>query len=233
MTNDDLVAVLRTARAVLFDFDGPVCSVFAGLPAPTVARRLRQSLEDSTGGSLDVAAPEADDPMEVLRLAPSLGPDVARVADDLLTAAETEAVGSAATTPGGHCSLRACATTGRRTGIVSNNSGTAVRAYLTRHDLAHLVDAIVGRAYAEPHLMKPDPGPITTALHSLGIEPGVAVLVGDSATDIGAARAAGVACIGYANKPGKRDLLAGADAVVENMQVLADHLARVPVVAPR
>ncbi|WP_219417713.1 HAD family hydrolase [Pseudonocardia nigra] len=235
MSSGDLATTLRAARAVLFDFDGPICSVFAGFPAPTVAYSLRTSLEERTGKRLALAPSQAEDPLEVLRLAPTLlGPDVAQVADDLLTTAETTAAGSASPTPGGDSSLRACAATGRRVAIVSNNSGAAVREYLGKHGLTHLVgDAVVGRAYGKPHLMKPDPSPIEAALRLLGVEPNAAVLVGDSVTDVEASRAAGVACIGYANKPGKRDVLAGADAVIEDMRLFAEYLARVPVVAPR
>ena len=36
--------LIRSANCVLLDFDGPVCSVFSGIPAPDVARRLRAEL---------------------------------------------------------------------------------------------------------------------------------------------------------------------------------------------
>ena len=66
------------------------------------------------------------------------------------------------------------------------------------------------------------------ALQALKVAPDAAVLVGDSATDVAAARAAGVACVGYANKPGKAERLAaaGADAIVTDMTDLAGVLAR-------
>jgi phosphoglycolate phosphatase len=53
--------------------------------------------------------------------------------------------------------------------------------------------------------------------------------VGDSVTDIEAARAAGVRSIGYANKPGKFGQLtaAGADAVVTEMAALAAALTAI------
>ncbi|MEV8376740.1 hypothetical protein AB0P21_28615 [Kribbella sp. NPDC056861] len=34
MTIDPLAKILSSAEAVLFDFDGPICSVFDGYPAP-------------------------------------------------------------------------------------------------------------------------------------------------------------------------------------------------------
>ena len=60
-------------------------------------------------------------------------------------------------------------------------------------------------------------------MRALNAEPQDCALVGDSITDIVAARAAGVASVGYANKPGKHETLrnAGADSVIEDMRALA------------
>ena len=38
----DLDAILARTRYLLIDFDGPICSIFAGLPAPQVADQLRK-----------------------------------------------------------------------------------------------------------------------------------------------------------------------------------------------
>lgn len=40
MTTSDVEALLRRVRTVLLDFDGPVCSIFSGYPAPDVADEL-------------------------------------------------------------------------------------------------------------------------------------------------------------------------------------------------
>ncbi|MFI0421041.1 hypothetical protein [Spongiactinospora sp. 9N601] len=37
----DVKRLLADATHVLFDFDGPICSIFSGLPASTVAAALR------------------------------------------------------------------------------------------------------------------------------------------------------------------------------------------------
>lgn len=50
-------------------------------------------------------------------------------------------------------------------------------------------------------------------------------LVGDSTTDVEAAHAICAATIAYANKPGKTERLAGADAVITSMAELLDALA--------
>ncbi len=52
------------------------------------------------------------------------------------------------------------------------------------------------------------------ALDALALRAGEVVFVGDSVTDVEVARACGVRCIGYANKPGKRDVLGEAGAFV-------------------
>ncbi|WP_234361448.1 HAD family hydrolase [Plantactinospora sp. BB1] len=51
------------------------------------------------------------------------------------------------------------------------------------------------------------------------------LLVGDSLSDIQAARAAGVVAIGYANKPGKRERFGAADAVIDSMADLVAAFA--------
>jgi phosphoglycolate phosphatase-like HAD superfamily hydrolase len=65
------------------------------------------------------------------------------------------------------------------------------------------VSPVVGRAYGHPEQMKPNPRLLAIALHVSSQPPHMAVFVGDSLTDIDAARAAGIACIAVANKPGK------------------------------
>lgn len=78
--------------------------------------------------------------------------------------------------------------------------------------------------------MKPDPYSLVLAASRLDLTPAQCTLVGDSVTDIEAARAAGAMSIGYANKPGKAAFLTetGADAVVSEMSAVADALFAVP-----
>ncbi|WP_233564897.1 HAD family hydrolase [Micromonospora musae] len=63
------------------------------------------------------------------------------------------------------------------------------------------------------------------AIRELDAEPAECVLVGDSVSDIEAAHAAGVAAIGYANKPGKRERFAAADVVIDSMAELVTAFA--------
>jgi beta-phosphoglucomutase-like phosphatase (HAD superfamily) len=104
--------------------------------------------------------------------------------------------------------------------VVSNNSAQA-HSYLDRHGLAALVQHAQGRDSDDPHRMKPNPYSVSQALAALHASAVDAVLIGDSVTDIDAARAVDVRVIAYANKPDKTERLAGADAATSDMHVLA------------
>jgi HAD superfamily hydrolase (TIGR01509 family) len=222
--------ILANASAVIIDFDGPVCSVFSGLPAQMVAAEMRVVLIDALGRTLPDDIADDDDPLELLRNSPAYGPGVLRTMEAVLAADELLAVRTAAPTPFARETLVACRNTGRAVAIASNNSAPAINAYLAQHGLRRYVASVNGRAMGTPALMKPDPYVITTALSQLGTEPARCVLIGDTTADVLAARAAGVRCIGYANRPGKRDdlLRAGATAVTETMADVAGALTLPP-----
>lgn len=72
--------------------------------------------------------------------------------------------------------------------------------------------------------MKPNPYLVSQAIMALHAERSLSGLVGDQVSDVVAAHEAGVIGIGYANKPGKADKLAQAqaDVIVTTMtQLLA------------
>ena len=211
-----LGSVLSHADAVLFDFDGPLCDVFAGMPSDSVAR----SLEELTGPT------GTDDPLEVLRIA-SKRPDVdVRLVDDQLIAAEIQAVASSVANADGVAALKSCIRLGRQVGIVSNNSERAIRAFLAAHELSDSGFLVVGRAYGRPDLMKPSPWGLRRSLAELAASAERSVFIGDSFSDIEAARVIGTQCIALANKPGKRARFEAARAVViENMSEVSALLA--------
>jgi HAD superfamily hydrolase (TIGR01509 family) len=122
--------------------------------------------------------------------------------------------------------MRACRKAGRPIVVVSNNAPEAITAYLARHELLDLVQAVMGRPEHRPDLMKPHPELIHRALRLLDEPPGRCVFVGDSITDVQVSRRTGVACIGYAKTPQRgRELQdAGADALVSSMDDLADAI---------
>ena len=226
MTDPRLVALLESAQFILLDFDGPVCGLFANRPAAAVADELRQLLVcEALPLPPEILAER--DPLAILRFTATLGhPAIVSMADEELRRGEIIAARTAEPTPYASDVVVAAHRTGRRVAVVSNNSADAVHSYLRAHRLAAYVHPVVGRREAAPERMKPDPFPVLAALHELGAEPSECVLVGDSASDIEAAHAAGIVAVGYANKPGKRDRLAAADALIGSMAELAGALGR-------
>ncbi|MFI6229067.1 HAD family hydrolase [Micromonospora echinospora] len=218
--------LLAGVGAVLLDFDGPVCSIFAGYPAPQVAAELVDVLRRH-GVDVPPDLASEPDPLEVLRRTGATGDQgVTRVVEDALCAAERRAVETAEPTPYGREVIVAARQAGMPVAVVSNNSPGAVSAYLAAHRLAAYVSPVVGRAYADPGRMKPNPEPILQAVHALGVSPIRCVLVGDSMSDIEGARAAGVLVVGFANRHRKVDAfrVAGADVVVTTMGAIAEAL---------
>jgi len=215
-----LEQLLGSCRYLLIDFDGPIAHVFAGLPAPLVAKGLRRMVEQH--GLVD-ALVDGDDPMQVLHAAKDLPVGRRDDFERALRAAEVEAVATAEPTPGVDRLLQACARTGRQVAVVSNNSDEAVRTYLDLHDLNRFATIVSARTSSDPSLLKPSPFLVDQAVEQLHADPAACVLIGDTVTDVEAALAAGVRSIGHANKPGKADSLtsAGADAIVTTIDQIA------------
>jgi beta-phosphoglucomutase-like phosphatase (HAD superfamily) len=78
---------------------------------------------------------------------------------------------------------------------------------------------IAARTSPDPDLLKPSPHLIQQAISGLDASPTGCVLIGDSTTDIRAAQQALIDVIGYANRPGKYELLSvtGASAVITSL----------------
>lgn len=224
--NADLGRLLGKVDAVLLDFDGPVCSIFAGYPAPQVTGELVNVLRRRDVKVSSDLATETD-PLEVLRRIGTTGDqDATRAVEDALCAAERQAVKTAEPTPYGREVIVAARQAGMPVAVVSNNSPGAVSAYLAAHRLAGHISPVVGRAYANPDRMKPHPESILQAVRDLGHLPNRCVLIGDSVTDIEGAQASGTRVIGYANRAAKVELFrtAGADVVITSMRELAQAL---------
>jgi HAD superfamily hydrolase (TIGR01662 family) len=218
-----LETVMRT-RALLLDFDGPVCSIFSNLKNYTAAQQMRAA-------AIKIGLPplatvtDSNDPLYVMREAAKVSsPEQIRKIDQALTQIECNAAASARPTPFATEVMEAATAAGVPIAIVSNNSRTAIADYLAQQDLSHMVTAIVGRPFARPDLMKPHPHSLLAAVEVLEFQASQAVLVGDSATDIEAASRAGMLSIGFANKPYKLELLlsTGATCIVEGEAGMAE-----------
>jgi HAD superfamily hydrolase (TIGR01549 family) len=217
-----LTEVVAGAKALLLDFDGPVCSVFAGYPAPRIAEELRGLL---TERGIHVST-KTDSPHALYACAATRHRELAAWLDDELTEREMEAVLSAAPTMGAQDVVDAALSADLAVAIVSNNAAAAIRRYLDVRGLGSSVPLVIGRPHADPERMKPHPALVDAAVSALGVASETALFVGDSTTDMEAAQRAGVRGIGYAKAPERRSGLAeaGAAEVIDSMSELAHAL---------
>jgi phosphoglycolate phosphatase len=222
-----LGAIIARTRYLLLDFDGPICSIFGGLPAPTVAEKLRKLFT----GELPDEVANTPDPIEVFYYSATVSDEMAARVEAEMADLEVAAVPTAEPTPYVHEVIASARESGRIVGVVSNNGPRAVNAYLDRHGLSDGIRLVAARTSHDPALLKPNPYLTNEAAHGLDADPAATTLVGDSFTDIEAAHRAGVASIGYANKPGKREGMAElrAGAVITSMADLALSLRAISV----
>jgi phosphoglycolate phosphatase len=211
--------ILARTEVLLLDFDGPVCDVFAGLPASVVVDQLCVVLADGGYGDPPPEIEKSSDPFDVLKYAATLGETEARYVNAAFTAHEVEAIATAEPTPGAHELIRAWSQGSRSLAIVSNNSTLAVEAYLDLHGVEFYVAHVSARSSADPALLKPSPHLLNEAMTTLGVAAEHVAFVGDSVTDVEAAHAAGIVLIGYANKLNKAERLsaAGSDLIITDI----------------
>jgi beta-phosphoglucomutase-like phosphatase (HAD superfamily) len=217
--------ILAHARFLLFDFDGTICSLFAGTPADSIADQLHALISaDHT------ELPDTRDWFKILARAHSLSPALGAQVAGKLTEVETAAVPTARPTAYVHDAIAGCRESGRGAAIISNNSGQAVRAYLDRHDLARLIPVVAARTDSNPAKLKPSPYLINQAAEALGTDPAACAMLGDSPADMQSARSAGTLAIGYAPSEANTERLirSGAQAVVSSMAALALRLRARP-----
>ncbi len=215
---------LADRRCLLLDFDGPICSVFAGLPDRIAAAELTDALAPPTPASVRCYT----DPFDVLRYAAEYRPNEAKVIEKRFTTVEINAVALAHPTPGAAALI--CSASERPASVVavvSNNSAAAIDTYLTDQGLRGNVAGIFARTSADVGRLKPAPTLLTEALDTLGFSADEAVFVGDSLTDAQAGRAAGIPVIAFANRPEKVDRFNAVHpaAVITDMAQLRGLLA--------
>ena len=148
------------ARVVLWDFDGPICRLFAGHSAERVASDLVSWLESrGLHGLLTETERESLDPHVVLRAVDRRHPgsDLVAELEERLTQEELRAASSAWPTAYADPLIRTWAAVGSRLAITTNNSPRVVKEYLTtRGILPCFAPHIYGRTQELRHL-KPHP----------------------------------------------------------------------------
>ncbi len=148
----ELRNLIRRARVVLWDFDGPICRLFAGHSAERVAGDLVSWLEGrGLNGLLSESERESLDPQVVLRAVDRRHPGSDLVADveERLTQEELLAASSAMPTAYADPLIRTWTAVGAGLAITTNNSPRVVSEYLASRGLVRLLRT--------PHL-RPHPG---------------------------------------------------------------------------
>ncbi|MFF7281426.1 HAD-IA family hydrolase [Streptomyces griseorubiginosus] len=218
----DARGLLARARGVLFDFDGPICRLFPNGSSKRVADELRELIAEVGASAMLTEDERADkDPHAVLRAVhrEGDGQDVTRLLERLearVEAGERKAALTAWPTRDADTLIQRLAKQGAQLAVVTNNSPVAAEIYLRERRLLHHFATIQGRT--SPGLMKPDPDVLLRALGILGLDPGDTVMIGDTSTDVEAAKRAGVPFVGYGRNRAKRARLrdAGAKVVLDS-----------------
>ncbi|MBA4865602.1 HAD family hydrolase [Streptomyces sp. PSKA54] len=226
---ENLRELITRARFVLFDFDGPICRLFAGHKAEVIAEgQVRWLEERGLHGLLTEGEREHPDPHEVLRAVDRrhTGSDLVAELEERLTQQELRAVDSAWPTAYADPLIRTWLAVGSRLAITTNNSPRAVRSYLATRGLeACFTPHIYGRTQ-DLHLLKPHPHCLNRALSAMGAEAEASLMIGDTPSDFQAAEQAGVPFLGYARNARKEKLLraSGAEHVVNSLELILNLL---------
>ncbi|MER7486430.1 HAD family hydrolase [Streptomyces sp. NPDC126497] len=222
---DGLRKLVGGARTVLWGFDGPVCRLFAGRSAERVANGLVSWLEErGLRDPLTEAERASPDPHVVLRAAGRRKPGGGLVAEleERLTREEVRAAATAMPTPYADPLIRTWSAVGVRLAVATDTSPRAVRAYLTGRGLAPCFGPHLYGRTRGPGRLKPDPHCVDRALNAMAAAAETSLMLGDSPSDLIAARSAGVPFLGYARTDRKAGLLreAGATTVVDSLEVV-------------
>lgn len=214
--------IQRDLECVCWDFDIPVCHLFADLSAPAVAGFLRDFLWER---KLDQEEDLIDnDPHAMFRRGKRLVETHQHTyvqLEKLLTQKECEAANHSTPTPHVHDIIIALHTNGIKQAIVTNNSPKAVQIYLAKENLTdYFRGYIFGREGPYPELLKPNPSMLLSAMDALEVSPAKTVMIGDSISDYLAAKRAKTRFLGFTRTPSKCAglLEVGAEIVVSSYQ---------------
>lgn len=212
--------------------DGPICRLFAGYPAHEIAGELVHKIDQlGMGGLLTEQERSSDDPHGPLGAVHERrrGSDLVLELEEWLTRRELQAVPKARPTPYADPLIRTWSSLGVRFAITTNNAAVAAAAYVESRGLADCFPHVYGRT-PNLDLMKPNPYCLEEAIKAMGAVPSATLMIGDTATDLEAARQAGVSFLGYARNTRKERILreAGAEVVVGSMEQVLDVVRTLP-----
>ncbi|MFP3991598.1 HAD-IA family hydrolase [Streptomyces sp. E11-3] len=228
---ENLRSLVAGVESVLFDFDGPICRLFAGHRANDVADNLVTWLEEhGLAGLLTEEERLSGDPHVVLRAVGRSHPDSDLVTDleARLTREELRAAATAYPTPYVDRLIQTWSAMGVGLAVASNNSPQVVESYLRSRRLTACFNGGIHGRTDRLRLLKPDPDCLHRALESLGMPAATSLMIGDTPADLYAAREAGIAFLGYGRdeRREKRLRTAGAELVVSSLGPVVDLVWR-------
>ncbi len=216
-------------KAVIFDLDGTLADT-----APDLHAALNRGLERegkpalTNEQSMSLIGGGAD---KMLRGAydilgePLSDEDLDRIFDEFLEDYRANCVVDTKFFPGAPAAVAQLRDWAVVTGICTNKRSSLTGPVLEGLGANGMFEPVV--CYDEVGARKPDPAPLNRALELAGVSAEAAIMVGDSAADMGAARNAGVKSIavsfGYTDIPPDR---LGADALIDHFDELIPTLRK-------
>lgn len=217
-------------RAVVFDLDGTLVD-----SAPDIAAALAATLQDEGLAGFDVDRVKTmiggGSRKLIERALRALGDSTPAARVDRLTDAFerhylNEPCRATRLYPGALDLLAALAARDVGLGLCTNKPAEITDRILSALRLKGSFGAVVAGSEAMPK--KPDPAMLLAVLARLAAAPGESVMIGDSAADVGSARAAGCPVVLVSFGYGGGNLVsAGPDAWVDNLAEIVPALARI------
>ncbi|TPI44295.1 phosphoglycolate phosphatase [Mesorhizobium sp. B3-1-6] len=216
-------------RAILFDLDGTLID-----SAPDIAAAVNELLAGRDLPPLSVDRVRAMIGGGVMKLverafaasgSPLTGSVLEEANRDMAPIYRRHLTGLTKLMPGVREVLTHFHLNGTAMGVATNKPQLATREILLHFHLTEYLGAIVGGDAVTN--LKPAPDALLLALDQLGVEPYEALMVGDSISDVGAARAAGMPVVllrgGYTHVPVEE---LGADLVCDSLLDLPSAMRR-------
>ncbi|MGE0876437.1 MAG: phosphoglycolate phosphatase [Burkholderiales bacterium] len=217
---------MRVTRAALIDLDGTLLDTAPELAAAANAMLDELGLAPLPGGTVSSFIGQGVQVL-VLRCLAACGREPAGTELEIFSRHYERLSGSAAQAyPGVHEGLAAMREGGLALACVTNKPARFTLPLLAAAGLARYFDAVVTADAVGRR--KPHPEPFLHACRLLGVSPGEAVVIGDSANDAGAAHAAGCRFLlvpyGYREGRDARDI--ASDGIVASLHEAAMRIAR-------